>query len=451
MMSQGSNRDVSAFRISDRDLPNLSSQQDVINFLKDQKFRVNELVKKLKGVDDVAAEFERLVDERPNLDYEIDGVVVKVNRFDYQEMLGQISRAPRWAVAWKFAAELAETVLEDVEFSVGRTGQVTPVAKLRPVKVSGVTVSNASLHNEDELERLDARIGDRVVIRRAGDVIPEVVEVIKEKRPKGAKKIKYPSTCPSCGSELVRPEGEAAHRCLNAACPAQVEGRLYHFASKGGFDIEGLGDKLARQLIEQQLVKDPADLLFLKKDDLLQLDLMADKRASNLLAAIDQSRKAELPRVIYALGIFGVGESAARLLAEEFKSFDKLENASLDQLNDIQGIGPVIAQNIRDFFDHDENRRMIQKMREGGVKFPDYETGKKGGKFSDKTFVITGTLSKPRSHFKNVIEQNGGKVTGSVSSNTDYLLAGESPGSKLDKAKKLDVEVIDEDSFEQML
>jgi DNA ligase (NAD+) len=440
-----------AYGISEWDLPGLGSQNDVMSFLRNLKFRVNEHVKSVTGVEEVAAEFQRLTRERPELDYEIDGMVIKVNSFEYQKILGQISRAPRWAVAWKFAAELAETVLEDVEFSVGRTGQVTPVAKLRPVKVSGVTVSNASMHNEDELERLDARIGDHVIIRRAGDVIPEVVEVVREKRPKGAKRIKYPSTCPSCGSDLVRPEGEAAHRCFNAACPAQVEGRLFHFASKGGFDIDGLGDKLARQLIQRELVQDPADLFFLKKDDLLPLELMADKKASKLLDAINRSRKAELPRVIYALGIFGVGESAARLLAEEFKSFETLENASLERLNEIQGIGPVIAQNIRDFFDRDENRNMIQKMRRGGVEFPDYETGARGGPFDGKTFVITGTLSRPRSHFKNVIEQNGGKVTGSVSSNTDYLLCGESPGSKLDRAKKLGVEVLDEDAFEQLL
>jgi len=387
---------------------------------------------------------------RSELDYDIDGMVIKVNRFVDQDLLGQISRAPRWAVAWKFAAEQAETVVEDVEFSVGRTGAVTPIAKLRPVKVSGVTVSNASLHNEDELNRLDVRIGDTVTVQRAGDVIPEVVGTIVERRPEDARKVKFPGRCPSCGGPLVRPEGEAAHRCVNATCPAQVEGRLFHFASKGGFDIEGLGGKLARQLIKQLLVKDPADLFFVTKEQLLPLELMADKRAQNLIDAIDRSRATELPKIIYALGIIGVGEAAAKLLAEQFGSFEKLEHASVKELEQIQGIGPVIACNIRDFFDNEGNRRMLRKVRQGGVAFPAYKRTV-AGSLAGKTFVITGTLSKPRIHFKNLIVQHGGKVAGSVSSLTDYLLCGVDPGSKLDKAKKLGIEIIDEDSFSQLL
>jgi len=438
------------YGISETILKSLDRQSITTNFLKNEGFLVNDYVRTVRGVTGVESEFAALSRIRSELDYDIDGMVIKVNRFADQDLLGQISRAPRWAVAWKFAAVQAETVIEEVEFSVGRTGVITPIAKLRPVKVSGVKVSNASLHNEDEVNRLDVRIGDTVTVQRAGDVIPEVVGTIVERRPEDAMKVKFPGKCPSCGGPLVRPEGEAAHRCVNAACPAQVEGRLFHFASKGGFDIEGLGGKLARQLIKQLLVKDPADLFFLTKEQLLPLELMADKRAQNLLDAIDRSRATELPKIIYALGIIGVGEAAAKLLAEQFGSFEKLEHASIKELEQIQGIGPVIACNIRDFFDNEGNRRMLRKMRQGGVAFPAYKRTVDGN-LAGKTFVITGTLSKPRIHFKNLIVQHGGKVAGSVSSLTDYLLCGVDPGSKLDMAKKLGIEIIDEDSLPWLL
>lgn len=440
-----------AYGISDTNLPELPTQFDVVEFLSEEGFTINNLIYVADDAGEVSTLFSNLTNERPNLDYEIDGMVIKVNDFNQQNILGQISRAPRWAVAWKFAAEQAQTVLNDVEFSIGRTGAVTPVAKLEPVKVGGVTVSNASMHNEDELNRLDVHIGDAVIVQRAGDVIPEVVAVIKEKRPKKAKKIKYPKTCPSCGEPIARPEGEAAHRCINVACPAQLEGHLFHFASKGGFDIVGLGDKLARQLIKEKLVQDPADLFYLTKEKLLPLDLMADKKAENLLAQINRSKKAALNKVIYALGIIGVGESAAKLLAEQFSSFDKLKNADLETLIDIQGIGPNIASNISDFFNNKKNRQMLDKMKKAGVKFPDFKSSAIGSAFSGKSFVITGTLSQPRNHFKNLIEQNGGKVSGSVSSKTDYLLCGADAGSKLDKAKKLNIEILDESAFDKLL
>lgn len=438
------------YGVSETTLKGLDRQSITTDFLKNEGFLVNDHVRTVRGVTGVESEFAALARIRLELDYDIDGMVIKVNRFADQDLLGQISRAPRWAVAWKFAAEQAETVIENVEFSVGRTGVITPIAKLRPVKVSGVTVSNASLHNEDEVNRLDVRIGDTVTVQRAGDVIPEVVNTIVEQRPEDARKVKFPSRCPSCGGPLVRPEGEAAHRCVNAACPAQVEGRLFHFASKGGFDIEGLGGKLARQLIKQLLVKDPADLFFVTKEQLLPLELMADKRAQNLLDAVGRSRSTELPKIIYALGIIGVGEAAAKLLAEQFGSFEKLEHTSVKELEQIQGIGPVIARNIRDFFDNEGNHRMLRKMRQGGVAFPAYKRTV-AGSLAGKTLVITGTLSKPRIHFKNLIVQHGGKVAGSVSSLTDYLLCGVEAGSKLDKAKKLGIEIIDEDSLPRLL
>jgi len=440
------------YGISEWSLAGLDSQSKVMKFLAGENFTITDQARVVKGADAVAEAFEQLTAERPDLDFDIDGMVVKVDSFAAQEELGQISRAPRWAIAWKFAAEQAETVLEDVEFSVGRTGVVTPVARLKPVKVGGVTVSNASLHNEDEIVRLDVRIGDTVVVQRAGDVIPDVVSVLPDKRPKNAGTISYPKDCPSCGEPISRQEGEAAYRCLNAACPAQVEGRLFHFASKGCFDIDGLGEKLARQLITEKLVTEPADLYFLTKEQLLPLDLMADKKAENLLEAIDRSRAAELPRAINAFGIMGVGEAAARVLAERFETIDNLMKAPAEELTRIEGIGPVLAENIAAFFANDGNKKMIARLKEGGVKFPPFEASAGGdGTLNGLTFVITGTLSKPRGHFKKLIEENGGKVTGSVSSNTDYLVCGEDPGSKRDRAEKLKVPIIGEDDLTELL
>lgn len=457
-----------AYGISEINLPGLERQGKVIDFLKNEGFTVNDLITSVSGIKEVENRFEALSEKRPELDYEIDGMVVKVDRFDQQNILGQISRAPRWAVAWKFAAEQAETVVDDIIFSVGRTGVITPIARLKPVRVSGATVTNATLHNEDELSRLDIRIGDYVVIQRAGDVIPDVVEVVLAKRPKYVKKPVFPTRCPSCGMAVIRPEGEAAHRCLNPACPAQVEGRLFHFASKGGFDIEGLGGKLARQLIKEKLVKDPSDLFYLTKEQLLPLDLMADKKATNLLEAIERSKKTELPKIIYALGIIGVGETTARLLVENHRTFilfakyiTQLSNQpraqfiktlkeSFKYLENIAGIGPIIARNIIDYFNNEGNRLMIDKMIRAGVLFPEYKKTTTG-QLDGLTFVITGTLSEPRNYFKNLIEKAGGKVAGSVSSNTDYLLCGENAGSKLDKARKLGLKIIDENALNDLI
>lgn len=440
-----------AYGISDADLPDMPTQTAVMAFLKNEGFTVNDRLKLATGIGGVSTAFAQLEKGRTALDYDIDGMVVKVNRFEFQKTLGQISRAPRWAVAWKFTAEQGETVLEDVEFSVGRTGTITPVAKLKPVRLSGVMVSNASLHNEDELDRLDVHYGDTVIVRRAGDVIPEVMEVIADKRPKDAKRVVYPKRCPSCGESIVRLESESARRCLNVACPAQLEGRLIHFASKGGFDIEGLGDKLSRQLNEKKLVHDPADIFFLTKEQLLTLDLMADKRAQNLLEAIDRSRQSELPRILFALGIIGVGETAARILAGELGSFDELQAASTERLQTINGIGPVIADNIATFFAGEANRKMISKLKRGGVLFPPFQKRVTGGPLNGKSFVITGTLSEPREHFKDLIESAGGKTTDSVSKKTDYLVCGEDAGSKLEKAKALGVKILSETELLKLL
>ncbi|HOP08002.1 MAG TPA: NAD-dependent DNA ligase LigA [candidate division Zixibacteria bacterium] len=440
-----------AYGISDTNLADLDRQSVVMDMLRREGFTVNERIQNVTGASAVESLFAKLTADRPGLDYEIDGMVIKVDSFEQQNLLGRISRAPRWAIAWKFKAELAETVLDDVEFSVGRTGVVTPVAVLKPVRVSGVTVTHASLHNEDELQRLDLRRGDTVIVRRAGDVIPEVVSVVTEKRPPDTEPIHYPQACPSCSGEIHRPVGEAAYRCFNAACPAQLEGHLFHFASKAGFDIEGLGGKLARQLIDAKLVNDPSDLFFLKLEQLLPLDLMAEKKATNLLAAIDRARSTPLPRAVYAFGIIGVGETAATLLAEHFGSLDKLINADAKEMEAIDGIGPIIAQNVSSFFTNTGTIQMINRMQQGYVRFPNAEKTKTSGQLAGKTFVITGTLSKPRGHFKNLIVEAGGKVAGSVSSKTDFLLCGEDAGSKLDKARKLGIEILDEDTFMKLL
>lgn len=440
-----------AYGISETDLNNIATQTEAMTWLRSEGFRINEHLATANGPAEVETQFEQLEEFRPDLDYEIDGMVIKVNRFTDQNILGQIARAPRWAVAWKFAAETAETILEDVEFSVGRTGVVTPVAKLKPVRVGGVTVSNASLHNEDQLKQLDMRKGDTVVIRRAGDVIPEVVEVIIEKRPSRAQKIRFPSQCPSCSEPIVRSEGDAAWRCLNIACPAQVEARLFHFSSKPGFDIEGLGGKLAAQLIDTGLVSDPADLFFLTKEQLLPLERIADTKAQNLLDNIRRSRQIELPRLLYALGIIGVGESVAELLAAEFGIFEAIESASIETIEAVDGIGPVIARNIVNYLSQKATRKMIIKLRGGGVEFAPYTTASQTGSLDGKTFVITGKLSQPRNYFKQLIEKAGGKVTGTISAKTDYLLCGTDAGSKLTKATKLGVAIIDEQQLADLL
>lgn len=440
-----------AYGISDTGLESLGNQAIVMELLREEGFLINEFITIAKGSSAVADEFEKLASARDQLDYEIDGMVVKVDQFARQRILGQISRAPRWAVAWKFPAEIAQTIVAAIEFSVGRTGVITPVATLEAVRVSGVMVTHASLHNEDELVELDVRPGDTVTVRRAGDVIPEVMEVDKTKRPKGTKSVSFPTACPSCGQPLSRAEGEAAWRCMNASCPDQLEGRLFHFASKTGLDIDGLGGKLARQLIDRELVGDPSDLFFLTKEQLLPLDLMADKRAQNLVEAIDRARSSSLPRLIYALGIPGVGEAAATSLATHYETFERMQDAKVEELESVDGIGPIIAADIIEFFSHESNVQMIAHMRDGGVQFPAWRPGTQQGPLIDKQFVITGKLSQPRGFYKNLILENGGKVVATVSSNTNFLLCGTDAGSKLAKARKLEIAIIDEDGLSLLI
>jgi DNA ligase (NAD+) len=381
--------------------------------------------------------------------------VVNVDRLDLQRELGEVSRSPRWAVAFKFPPSQARTTVLGIEVQVGRTGALTPVAKLAPVHVGGVTVTSASLHNEDEIRRKDVRVGDTVVVQRAGDVIPQIVEVRKELRPRGAQAFRMPERCPVCGDAAVRLEGEAVTRCTNLDCPAQLENNLLHLAHRGALDIEGLGEKLVHQLVSRGMVKRLSDLFALDAPALLELERMGEKSAQNLLAQIERARTPTLARLLVAFGIRHVGETVAQLLADAFGSLDSLLAASEAQLLEVEGIGPTIAESVARFFADARNRGEIDRLRKLRVE-PRAQAARarraEGGPLEGRTFVLTGTLSgMTREEAKQRIEALGGKVTGTVSKKTSYLVAGEAPGSKLDKARELGVTVLDQAGLEDLL
>jgi DNA ligase (NAD+) len=408
-------------------------------------FKVNPNRKLVRSMDEVWAFIQEWEGKRDALPYEIDGIVVKVDRIALQDELGFTGKAPRWAIAYKYAARAGITKLEDIRVQVGRTGKLTPVAMLAPVLIGGTTVRNATLHNMDEIERLGVKIGDWVQVERGGDVIPKVAKVIDDKdHPRGHKTFHMPENCPVCGTKVVRTEGEVDYRCVNANCPAKLRETILHFASRGVMNIDGMGDALATQLTERGLVKNVADIYKLTKDDLLNLERMGDKSAQNLLDEIEASKKLPLERVIYGLGIRMVGERTAQFLAEHFGSMEALEQAGIEELQNVDEVGPRIAESIVEFFSISANRKLIERLGEAGLAFK----GKKkerGTKLAGKTFVLTGTLTKhTRDEAKKMIEDAGGKVTGSVSKKTDYVVAGADAGSKLDKAKELGVAVIDE-------
>jgi DNA ligase (NAD+) len=392
---------------------------------------------------------------RPGLPYDIDGVVYKVNRFADQDELGFVSRAPRWAVAHKFPAEEATTEIENIDIQVGRTGALTPVARLKPVFVGGTTIVNATLHNEDEIRRKDIWKRDTVVVRRAGDVIPEVARVEKQGPRRSEDWFDMPAACPRCGSAVIRPEGEARARCTGGLfCPAQRTQALLHFASRRAIDIEGLGDRIVEQLVDGGIVRTPADLYKLGVAKLAALERMADKSASNLVAAIEKSRNTTLGRFIYALGIPNVGEVTAKDLARQFGTLDNLMDASVEQLQETPDVGPVVAESIAGFFREGHNREVIEQLRAAGLTWTEGEPAAKAaaGPFTGKIVVLTGTLAAmSRDAAKEKVESLGGKVTGSVSKKTDYVVAGEEAGSKLDKAKELGVTVLDEEKFLKLL
>ena len=393
--------------------------------------------------------YRHLQEIRERLPYEIDGTVFKVNSMDYQVRLGLKTRSPRWAVAFKFEPIRATTKILKIDVGVGRTGTLTPVAIMEPVNVGGVKVSRATLHNQDEIDRKDIREGDTVVIQRAGDVIPEVVEVIKDLRPETSARYSIPDTCPVCESRAVRLEGQAAKRCVNVSCPARLKETIRHFASRTAMDIEGLGAKLVEQLVDRGLVKNPADLYFLDKEAFISLERMAEKSASNILEAVDRSRNVSVDRFLYSMGIPLVGEHVARLLMTEFGDLESLSKKTATELQQVHGIGPEVAQSVSVFFREPRNMEMIGRFLKAGVNPLPLEgvSGRLETPLTGKTVVFTGTISLPRAEAKTAVEKAGGKVTESVSQKTDYVIAGDQPGSKLDKARSLGVTILSEPEF----
>ncbi|MES9981015.1 MAG: NAD-dependent DNA ligase LigA [Candidatus Thiodiazotropha sp. 6PLUC5] len=426
---------------------------DTIIALREFGIPTSPLMEVVAGAEGCIDYFQRLAKQRDALPYDIDGVVFKVDDLNFQERLGFVSRAPRWAVAYKFPAQEELTKVETIEFQVGRTGAVTPVARLHPVFVGGVTVSNATLHNMDEVKRKDVRAGDTVVVRRAGDVIPEVVSVILQKRPDSSLPVVLPDHCPVCDSEIVTAEGEAVARCSGGLyCPAQRKEAIKHFASRKAMDIEGLGDKLVEQLVEQKLVNTPADLYTLTLEQLSGLERMAEKSAQNLLDALLKSKQTTLNRFLYGLGIREVGEATAQALAQHFLTLTAIEQADEASLQETQDVGPVVAAHIVSFFRQPHNREVIDELLEAGIEWPEIvRVEAEQTHLAGKTFVLTGTLSQPRDEIKEILIAQGAKVTGSVSSKTDFLVAGEAAGSKLAKAEKLGVEILDEEALKVLL
>lgn len=438
-------------------------QSEVLEVLRDWGFIVSPEVQPCRGIDQVISYHDKLLGLRGQLPVEIDGTVFKIDRLSQQNELGSLARAPRWAIAFKFPPEQAETVLEGIDIQVGRTGALTPVARLRPVRVGGVTVSNASLHNQDELERKDLRIGDRIVIQRAGDVIPQVVRVRLDLRHEALaeglrlERPTAPTHCPICSTPAVRLEGEAITRCANIDCPAQLKNNLRHLAGRGALDIDGLGQKLVDQLVEAELVTRLSDLFALELDQLAGLERMADKSANNLIASLERARRTTLPRFLIALGIRHVGATIAELLADHYGTVDGLLAAEEIEIAGIEGIGPIIAESVARFLQDASNREEIKRFGKLGVVIepmpsPGLAGNAKGsGPLDDLIFVLTGTLSQPRGEWKARIEAAGGKVTGSVSRKTSYVVAGSDPGSKVTKASKLGIEVLDETGLADLL
>jgi len=416
-------------------------------------FRTNPEMRLVTGVDACSEAYRNLLDKRNDLPYEIDGIVFKVNSLALQQALGFVSRAPRWAIAQKFPAQEELTVIEDVEFQVGRTGAITPVARLKPVFVGGVTVSNATLHNMDEIRRLDVRIGDTVFVRRAGDVIPKVVKVLTERRPDNAQSVTLPPDCPACHSDIVQIEGEVVARCsAGLFCPAQRKEAIRHYASRKALDIEGLGDKWIDILVDRELVTTIADLYLLKKSDLTGLDRMGDKSASNLINAIDESRHPILWKFLYALGIREVGEATAKAIASHFGSLEAISRADEESLQTVPDVGPVVAGHIRSFFEQTHNNDTLEALKKAGVHWQEEEITAEEKPLRGETWVVTGTLSTmTRDQAKSHLERLGAKVAGSVSAKTSCVVAGESAGSKLAKAEKLGVPVLNDPAFIEFL
>ena len=427
-----------------------AKHSDALEGLKTMRFRASDDWRLCDGIDAVIAYCESWDAKREKLAYDIDGVVIKLSSTALQNELGFTSKAPRWAIAYKYPARQEQTVVKDIIVQVGRTGTLTPVAVLEPVQVGGVTVSRSTLHNMDEIGRLGLQIGDTVLIERAGEVIPHVLKVVKEA--KDRRPFVMPKKCPVCGSAIHRVEGEVAYRCVNSACPAKLKESVQHFAGRHAMNIDGLGEKIVDQLVEKRMVKDVADLYSLKADDVAELERMGEKSAQNLVDEIEGSKKQTLDRLIYALGIQFVGERTGQLLAEHFSSVDELAKATAEELENVPEVGPKVASSITEFFGEPANRNVIKKLRDKGVRPTAEKREVKSQKFAGQSFVFTGTLAnRSREEAGDLVQQHGGKVSGSVSKKTDYVVVGADPGSKNDKAKELGVTTLTEQEFEKLL
>ncbi|MEM0492659.1 MAG: NAD-dependent DNA ligase LigA [Candidatus Thermoplasmatota archaeon] len=433
---------------ADREIP---TQEEALDILRKSGFPVNPLIKKARDIEEAIRHCQYLQDKRDTLNYEIDGAVLKVNSIESQRQLGATIKHPRWAIAYKFTAKQATTKLLDIVVQVGRTGTLTPVAVLEPVKIGGVTVSRATLHNFDELKRKDIRIGDTVLVERSGDVIPQVVKSITEKRQGTEKRRLPPRNCPVCNTEVIRTEDEVAIRCPNRSCPAQLKWRIKHYASRDAMNIEHLGESTIDKLLDAGLIDSISDIYKLRKEDIMNLEGFKDKSSQNLLDSIEKSKNQSLNRLIYGLGIRHVGKYAAQILASTYSSLDDLSNATIDELNNIFGLGEITAESIVTFFTNEENRELIKRLKEVGVKT--YEEQKKTGQtLKGKKFVFTGTLeSFSRSDASELVKQRGGLVSSSVGKDVDYVVVGKDPGSKYEKAKKLNLKIIDESEFKKIL
>ena len=428
-----------------------SSHKDFLSALAEWGFPVNSEIALTNDVDQMLSYHRKLEDKRNNLPYEIDGTVFKVNNIDQRNILGTRSRSPRWAIAGKFKAIQVTSTVIDIVASIGRTGAITPVAKLRPVNVGGVIVTNATLHNQDEIDRKDIRIGDTVWVQRAGDVIPEVVKVVKDKRPLNANRYQLPKLCPSCDKEIIRPEGESVARCFNLLCSAQTKGRIKHFISKGGLDVDGFGEKLVDQLVDKELIHTFDDIFTLRFDDLVNLERMAEKSAHNILTSIEKSKKTTFARFVYALGIRNIGSHLSKVLEDHFQSdLEKFQSTTFEELENINEVGPIVADAIVRFWSDESNTAIVSNCIERGVEFMQ-RSNSLDKRFDNLSFVFTGTLKKlKRDDAKKIVESYGGRVSSSVSKKISYLVAGESAGSKLDKARDLGVKVVTELEFLDM-
>ena len=425
------------------------TQEGILLFLKEKRFKVSPDFEKVKGIEQVIKKCLWFQERRDEYPFDMDGAVVKVNSLELQKKLGATTHAPRWAIAYKFPAEEKETIVRDIIIQVGRTGKLTPVAILEPVFVSGSTVSRATLHNEDEIKRLGVRIGDHVIVRKAGSVIPEIVRVVKEKRTGKEREFKFPDKCPVCGAKVIRLPGEADYRCTNASCPAQIKGRILHFVSRDAMDIENIGESLVNQFVDKGIVKDIGDLYYLKVDDLLPLERMGRVLAEKIVRNIQNSKNRPLHRLIYGLGIFHVGKHVAEILTQKFKTMDEFLKANIEDYMEIEGIGPKTAKSLYMFFHEPKNIELIEKLKKAGVRMTEE---KSEGKLKGLVFVFTGALkSMTRHEAEELVKSEGGSVASSVSKKVNYVVVGEKPGSKLEKAKRLGVKIINEEEFLKLI